>query len=71
MVEVRGRLASMPVNYVSRSSGRGLMRSYLRFACTLLHISTLKYPIELEAAILVDRRKRVQIEMRVANSTGR
>jgi hypothetical protein len=47
------------------------MRSYLRFACTLLHISTLEYPIELEAAILVDGRKRVQIEMRVANSTGR
>jgi hypothetical protein len=47
------------------------MEPCLGFACTLLHISTFENSIELEAAVLVDWRKSVQVEMRVTESRGR
>jgi hypothetical protein len=71
LVEGRGKLASKPVNHVSRRLETSLMEPCLGFACTLLHISTFENSIELEAAVLVDWRKSVQVEMRVTESRGR
>jgi len=71
LVEGRGKLASKPVNLVSRRFKHRLMEPCLGFACTLLHISAFENSIELEAAVLVDWRKSVQVEMRVTESRGR
>jgi len=41
----------------------GLEQSYLRFPRPLLYISALQHSIKLEAAILIDRRESVEVQM--------
>ena len=64
-------MASRPVNYVSRSFNSSLVEAYLGFARTLLDISAFEDTIKFEAAVLVDRREGVEVEMCITDSRSR